>query len=119
MVDGDLGECVGILEDLIGAPAHKAGTLAEQAELHSARIMEIHKLISDNQKDMVDRYHDCLQQLLAIAERVEVRFLAIENDIALLKATAVGASSSARGGEGSKLKVLEPKQLQTKNQNKN
>ncbi|GMN18802.1 hypothetical protein TIFTF001_045067 [Ficus carica] len=71
MVDGDLGEHVGILEDLIGAPAHEAGTLAEQAELHSARIVEIHKLISDNQKDMVDRYHDCLQQLLAIAERVE------------------------------------------------
>lgn len=111
MVDGDLGERVGILEDLIGAPAHEAGTLSEQAELHSARIVEIHKLISDNQKDMVDRYHDCLQQLLAIAERVEVRFSAIENDIALLKATAVGASSSARGGEGSKLKVPEPKQF--------
>ena len=55
MVDGDLGKRVDILEDLIGAPAHEAGTLAEQAELHSARIVEIHKLISDNQKDMVDR----------------------------------------------------------------
>ena len=111
MVDGDLGERVGVLEDLIGAPAHDAGTLAEQAELHSARILEIQRLISDNQKDMVDRYHDCLQQLLAIAERVEVRFSAIENDIALLKATAVGAGSSVRGGEGSKLKVPEPKQF--------
>ncbi|GMN26018.1 hypothetical protein TIFTF001_051483, partial [Ficus carica] len=55
MVDGDLGERVGILEDLIGAPAHEAETLAEQVELHSARIVKIHKLISDNQKDMVDR----------------------------------------------------------------
>ena len=111
MVDRDLGERVGVLEDLIGAPAHEAGTLAEQAELHSARIVEIEKLISDNQKDMVDRYHDCLQQLLAIAERVEVRFSAIESDVALLKAAAVGTSGSARGGEGSKLKVPEPKQF--------
>ncbi|GMN72098.1 hypothetical protein TIFTF001_052785, partial [Ficus carica] len=71
MVDGDLGEHVGILEELIGAPAYEAGALAEQAELHSARIVEINKLISDNQKDMVDRYHDCLQQLLAIPEQVE------------------------------------------------
>ena len=61
MVDDDLGERVGILEDLISAPAHEARTLAEQAELHSARTVEIHKLISDNQKDTVDRYHDCLQ----------------------------------------------------------
>ncbi|GMN25879.1 hypothetical protein TIFTF001_051471 [Ficus carica] len=34
MVDSDLGERVGILEDLIGALAHEAGTLAEQTELH-------------------------------------------------------------------------------------
>ena len=61
---------------------------------------------------MVDRYHDCLQIVVrAIAERVEVRFSTIENDIALLKATVVGASSSARGGEGSKLKVPKSKQF--------
>ena len=68
MMNSDLGERVGILEDLIGAPAHEAGTLAEQAELHSARIVELHKLVSDNQKDMVDRYHDCLHQLLVFTE---------------------------------------------------
>ena len=105
MVYGDLGERIGVLEDLIGAPAQEAGSLAEQAELHSARIQEIEKLISDNQKDMVDRYHDCLQQLLAMVEHFEVRFSAVENNVALLKATAVGASGSARGGEGSKLQV--------------
>ena len=47
----DLKERVSVLEDLVGAPAHDAGSLSEQGELHSYRMKELSQLVLDNQKD--------------------------------------------------------------------
>lgn len=90
----DLGERVGILEMLIGAPTPDATTLAEQAELHTASIAELQRTVHDNQKDMVDRYNDMLKEVLALADRIEARVASIEGDVGLLKRVSAGPSSS-------------------------
>ncbi|PON64387.1 hypothetical protein PanWU01x14_124560 [Parasponia andersonii] len=77
----DLGERVGILEMLIGAPAPDATTLAEQANLHAASIAELQHTVRDNQKDMVDRYNDLLKEVLTLADRIEARMASMEGDV--------------------------------------
>ncbi|PON59453.1 hypothetical protein PanWU01x14_159630 [Parasponia andersonii] len=107
----DLGECVGILEMLIGAPAPDATTLAEQVDLHAASIAELQRTVRDNQKDMVDRYNDMLKEILALAGRIEAHMASMEGDVSLLKRVSAGPSSGNEKGGGSKLKVPEPKQF--------
>ncbi|PON33158.1 hypothetical protein PanWU01x14_354890, partial [Parasponia andersonii] len=100
----DLGECVGILEILIGAPAPDATTLAEQADLNAASIAELQRTVRDNQKDMVDQYNDMRKEILALADHVEARLASMEGDVSLLKRVSVGPSSSNEKGGDSKLK---------------
>ena len=67
----DLEERVSVLENLVGAPAHDAGTLSKQGELHSFRMKELSQLVLDNQKDHVSRYNDILNQMIRIGEKME------------------------------------------------
>ena len=50
----DLEEWVGVLEQLVEASAHDAGSLSEQGELHVFQMKELSQLVTDNQKDNVD-----------------------------------------------------------------
>ena len=74
----DLEERVNVLENLVGVPAHDAGSLSEQGELHSFRMKELSQLILDNQKDHVFRYNGILGQMIRIAEQMEERFSVME-----------------------------------------
>ncbi|PON63734.1 hypothetical protein PanWU01x14_128900, partial [Parasponia andersonii] len=76
----DLGERVGILEMLIGAPTPDTTTLVEQADLHAASIAELQCTVRDNQKDMVVRYNDMLKEILALADRVQASLASMEGD---------------------------------------
>ena len=67
----DLEERVSILEDLVGAPAHDAGFLSEQGELHSFRMKELSQLVLDNQRDHVSRYNDILSQMIRIGKKMD------------------------------------------------
>ena len=110
MAHRDLEERVSILEDLEGAPAHDAGTLSKQGELHSFRMKELSQLVLDNQKDHVTRYNDILSQMIRIGEKMEQRCSVLEQDVSLLKKATVG-QGSGDGCEKSKLKVPEPKKF--------
>ena len=106
----DLEKRVSVLEDLVGAPAHDAGTLSEQGELHSFRMKELSQLVLDNQRDHVFRYNDILSQMIRIGEKMEQRCSELEQDVALLKKAIVG-QGSGDGCEKSKLKVPKPKKF--------
>ena len=45
----DLEERISILEDLVGASTHDAGSLSEQGELHFFQMKELSQLVLDNQ----------------------------------------------------------------------
>ena len=106
----DLGERVGILESLVGAPAPDATSLSEQVAIQSAELADLKRLVRDNQRDVMSRSNQTLGEMVALADRMNARLTSIEEDVGLLKRATAGPSSSGdRVSSSSKLKVPEPK----------
>lgn len=106
----DLMERVGVLEDVVGAPAPNASSLAEQANQHETLLREMQVEIGRNLEGMTKRHDDMLRQMMELANRIEERFVSLEDDVKLLKRDVANRPASG-DGPNPKLRVPEPKQF--------